>query len=225
MAAAGAARLCGTLHGLAHALTRVRAARAQTLGAKTCVEVGVFTGYSSLCTALALPEDGKLYALDISEECVRFTSHRPMLPAPVRWHQLCHVLVSHCICLCVATGTPSWPSPSGRRPGWIPRSVRLHARGCRSLTVAPAHPDPACETDLRIKPAVESLDELIDAGLAGTVDFAFIDADKTGYDAYYERLLKLLRVGAWLPRHRAARCAVYATGLPVLCVPVAIQVA
>lgn len=47
-----------------------RADRAQTLGAKTCVEVGVFTGYSALCTALALPDDGKLYALDISEECV-----------------------------------------------------------------------------------------------------------------------------------------------------------
>ena len=40
----------------------------QTVGAKKCVEVGVFTGYSALCAALALPEGGKLYALDVSEE-------------------------------------------------------------------------------------------------------------------------------------------------------------
>lgn len=38
------------------------------LGAKRCLEVGVFTGYSALCVALALPQDGKLVACDISEE-------------------------------------------------------------------------------------------------------------------------------------------------------------
>src|SRR5438270_12630002 len=37
-------------------------------GAKKCVEVGVFTGYSSLSVALALPRDGKIIALDVSEE-------------------------------------------------------------------------------------------------------------------------------------------------------------
>ncbi|MFB2977084.1 class I SAM-dependent methyltransferase [Microseira sp. BLCC-F43] len=40
----------------------------QLLGAKKTLEVGVFTGYSSLCVALALPKDGKVIACDISEE-------------------------------------------------------------------------------------------------------------------------------------------------------------
>jgi len=41
---------------------------AKLIGARRCIEVGVFTGYSSLCVALALPEDGRIVALDVSEE-------------------------------------------------------------------------------------------------------------------------------------------------------------
>jgi len=47
--------------------------------------------------------------------------------------------------------------------------------------------------ELHIGPALRSLDELINGGLAGHVDMAFIDANKTDYDAYYERCLRLLR--------------------------------
>ena len=105
------------------------------IGAKKTLEIGVFTGYSSLATALALPDDGKIVACDINEE---FT----------------------------AMGRAHW-----------------------------AKAGMAHKIDLHLAPATKTLDALIEAGEAGSFDFAFIDADKTNYDAYYERCLKLLRKG------------------------------
>ena len=105
------------------------------IGAKRAIEVGVFTGYSALCVALALPDDGRLLACDISKEYT-------------------------------AIGRPHW-----------------EAAGV-------AH-----KIDLQLAPALVTLDAQLAAGGAGQFDFAFIDADKTGYDAYYERCLKLLRPG------------------------------
>lgn len=104
-------------------------------GAKKTLEIGVFTGYSSLATALALPEDGRVIACDINEE---FT----------------------------AMGREHWA-----------RAGVVH------------------KIDLRLAPAVQTLDKLIEDGQAGSFDFAFIDADKPNYDAYYERCLKLMRQG------------------------------
>jgi caffeoyl-CoA O-methyltransferase len=49
--------------------------------------------------------------------------------------------------------------------------------------------------ETRIGPAADSLKGLLEEGLWGAIDLAFIDADKTGYDAYYELVLQLLRPG------------------------------
>ena len=53
----------------------------------------------------------------------------------------------------------------------------------------------AHKIDLRIAPALESLDNLIAEGHRGTFDFAFIDADKSNYVAYYEKAMELVRPG------------------------------
>lgn len=108
---------------------------AQLVGARRTLEVGVFTGYSALSVALALPEHGQVVACDVSEE---------------------------------------WTSV-GRRY-WAEAGV--------------AH-----KIDLRIAPAMETLDALIADGQHGSFDFAFIDADKGNYAGYYERALVLLRSG------------------------------
>ncbi len=104
-------------------------------GAKKALEIGVFTGYSSLAVALALPADGHITACDISEE---YTS--------------------------VA------------RRYWSEAGV-------------------TGKIDLRIAPASESLEHLLKEGREASYDFAFIDADKTNYDPYYEQSLRLVRPG------------------------------
>ncbi|MBD2446467.1 class I SAM-dependent methyltransferase [Nostoc sp. FACHB-152] len=105
------------------------------LGAKKTLEIGVFTGYSSLVVALALPPTGKVVACDISEE---FTAI-----ARRYWQQ-----------------------------AGVAEKINLH-----------------------IGPAMDTLDQLLADGEAATFDFAFIDADKSNYDGYYERSLQLVRPG------------------------------
>ena len=108
---------------------------AKLTGARRCLEVGVFTGYSSLSVALALPEDGSIVALDVSEE---------------------------------------WTAIARRY--WKKAGVEK-------------------KIDLRLGPALDALDALIAQRQSGRFDFAFIDADKASYLAYYERCLELVRAG------------------------------
>ena len=114
---------------------RVMALLVKLIGARRCIEIGTYTGYSALAVALALPANGLLVACDISEE----------------WANI---------------GRPFW------------REAGVESR-----------------IDLRIKPALETLDELLAIGGRGTFDFAFLDADKPSYPAYLEKLLQLLRGG------------------------------
>lgn len=107
----------------------------RAMGAKRALEVGTFTGYSSISVALALPADGRLICCDVSKE----------------WTDIA-------------------------RRFWKKAGVEQ-------------------KIELRLAPARDSLDGLLKEGGAGTFDFAFIDADKNGYDAYYERTLQLLRPG------------------------------
>jgi caffeoyl-CoA O-methyltransferase len=53
----------------------------------------------------------------------------------------------------------------------------------------------AGKIEVRVAPASETLDRMLEEGLAGRFDFAFIDADKEGYSGYWERCLVLVRRG------------------------------
>ena len=105
---------------------------ARLIGARRAVEIGTFTGYSSLCIARGLPDDGRLLCCDTSEE---------------------------------------WTAIARRT--WEKAGVDH-------------------KIDLRIGPGLETLRAL---PLEETLDLAFIDADKGGYQGYYDEILKRLRPG------------------------------
>ena len=111
----------------------------KTLGATRALEVGVFTGYSALAVALAMPDDGRLIACDVN---------------------------------------PQWAAIAQRN--W--------------QTAGVAH-----KIDLRLAPALDTLSALVaDGDQRDSYDFAFIDADKPNYPAYYEHCLTLLRPGGMI---------------------------
>ena len=104
-------------------------------GARRILEIGTFTGYSTLAMALALPLDGRIVACDVSRE----------------WTDI---------------GREHW-----QRAGVADR------------------------IDLRLAPGRETIAALLAAGEAGRFDMAFIDANKSSYDHYYEGAFNLLRSG------------------------------
>jgi O-methyltransferase len=107
----------------------------ELVGARRALEIGTFTGYSSVCVARAMGPTGRLVCCDISE-----------------------------------------PYTAVARRYWAEAGV-------------------TDRIELKLGPALATLDGMLAAGAAGQHDFAFIDADKTNYDGYYERVLKLLRAG------------------------------
>lgn len=108
-------------------------------GARRALEIGTFTGYSSLAIAMAMPDDGRIVCCDTSRTYTDVA-----------------------------------------RRYWSEAGV-------------------AGKTDLRIAPGLETLDALLrDPENQSSFDFAFIDADKTNYDNYYERCLGLMRTGGMI---------------------------
>jgi caffeoyl-CoA O-methyltransferase len=107
----------------------------ELIGARHCLEIGTFTGYSALAVALALPADGRIITCDINRETTEIAQRY--------WAQ---AGVDHKI-------------------------------------------------DLRLAPALETLESLMAEGAAGRFDFAFIDANKEDYDRYYEAVLSLMGPG------------------------------
>lgn len=107
----------------------------RTLGVRAAIEVGTFTGYSSLCIARGLPEGGRLVCCDISEE---------------------------------------WTSVARRY--WERAGV-------------------ADRIELYVAPALDTLREM---PADPVFDLAFLDADKTGYPAYWEELVPRVRPGGVL---------------------------
>lgn len=105
------------------------------LQAKRAIEIGTYTGYSSICVASAMPEDGKLIACDVSKE-------------------------------------------------WTEIAKRYWKQAAVDNKI-----------ELRLAPAIETLDNLLKGKQHNSFDFIFIDADKAHYDDYYERSLSLLRPG------------------------------
>ena len=105
------------------------------IDARRTIEIGVFTGYSTLCVAQAMPEDSYTLACDVQKE----------------WTDVAQTY-------------------------WEKAGVRE-------------------KIELKIAPALETLNKRLEQGEAQSFDFVFIDADKENYDAYYECALKLLRKG------------------------------
>jgi O-methyltransferase len=107
----------------------------QLMGAKKCLEVGTFTGYSSAWVASALPPEGRIICCDFNDTYAAIA-----------------------------------------RKYWVIAGVDG-------------------KIDLRLAPAIDTLNELLAKGAAGSFDYAFIDADKSNYDSYFEKCLELLRPG------------------------------
>eukprot|EP00854_Cymbomonas_tetramitiformis_P016381 gene16382-19442_t len=158
----------------------------ELMGVTKGIEIGVFTGYSCLALALALPEDGQLVACErdhvVLQVAKRYLQqagvahkvmHSPRDSTGVLWvqerWQRCTAVAEASACGVAAGGVEA-----------------VHAGGV-STTVA--------WVDCREGAASATLEALLEEGGNAQYDFAYVDADKRGYAAYYEQLLQLVRPG------------------------------
>jgi len=106
---------------------------------KNILDVGLFTGFSALSWALAIPDDGRVVTMDITDASYNSIGKKFVEEAGL-----------------------------------------------------------ANKIDVRIQPALKTMDDLIASGQSGTFDFAFLDADKSEYPQYYEKCIQLLRPGGFI---------------------------
>ncbi|CAI0447223.1 unnamed protein product [Linum tenue] len=138
------------------------------INAKNTMEIGVYTGYSLLTTALALPDDGKILAMDINRE--NYELGLPVIEKADVAHKIefREGLPSPFLTRCLKTGN----------------SVFNYLQDGR-----------ISHLDSKFEHCVSVCVMYVQKANHGSYDFIFVDADKDNYINYHKRLIDLVKVG------------------------------